>query len=229
MIKIKICGCKSENDILIVNKYLPDYIGFVFAESKRKIREEAVEHLKQLLSPQIQSVGVFVNAPLSQVIGLCEKGVIDLVQLHGEETKDYIKKLKEFIAVPVIKTIHVTLEEQQTQEQQTQEHQIQGIQIQKQQIQIEMIKKAQMLPCDYFLLDTYQKDMYGGSGVSFDWSLIPALNKPFFLAGGIKEGNIEKAIKETNAYCLDISSGVERSGIKDEELVKQILEYRNEI
>lgn len=206
MIKIKICGCKSENDIRIVNKYLPDYVGFVFAKSRRKVTEEIAEGLKQMLLPQIQAVGVFVNAPISQVIRLCEKGVIDLVQLHGEETKEYIEELKESITVPMIKAIRIPPMEQTL---------------------IQQLKEAQKLPCDYLLLDTYQKDRYGGSGIAFDWSMIPYIKKPFFLAGGIKQDNIIRAVNETRAYCLDISSGVERNGGKDEELVKQILKYRN--
>lgn len=201
MTKIKICGCKRLQDIELVNKYLPDYIGFVFANSKRKIEDAVAMELKAALSNQIKAVGVFVNEPIEHIVDLCKKQVIDVVQLHGDETKEYITKLKGLVEQPIIKAIRVQSSEQ--------------------------VQLAESLPCEYLLLDTYIKDAYGGSGVSFDWSMIPHLSKPYFLAGGLNSENIKRAIHECRPYCVDISSGVELDGYKDEGKIREIMRQIN--
>lgn len=195
--KIKICGCKRKEDIALVNKFLPDYVGFVFANSKRRVNDELAKELKAMLSNQIQSVGVFVNEPMDHIISLCKQKIIDVIQLHGDEADDYIKILKQEVSQPIIKAIRVVSKEQ--------------------------IKKADALSCDFLLLDTYQKDSYGGSGVSFDWGMIPALMKPYFLAGGININNMEAAAKQCRPYCIDISSGVEVNGLKNEYKISEIM------
>lgn len=195
--KIKICGCKRKEDIALVNKFLPDYVGFVFADSKRRVSDELAKELKAMLSKEIQSVGVFVNEPINHILSLCEQGIIDVIQLHGEETEDYIKILKQKVSQPVIKAIRVVSKEQ--------------------------IEKADELSCDYLLLDTYQKDSYGGSGVVFDWGMIPRLKKPYFLAGGLNINNMKEAVSECNPYGLDISSGVEVDGFKDDVKIREIM------
>ncbi len=198
MTKIKICGLKSREDILYVNKYLPDYIGFVFAESRRQVDDTGAGALKEVLDRRIQAVGVFVNEPLEHIIKLCREKVIDLVQLHGEEDEAYICGLKAQIPNAVIKAVRVRRPGQ--------------------------IEAMQKLPCDYLLLDTYSKDMYGGSGLSFDRRLIPEHCRPFFLAGGLKADNIIKAINDCHPYCVDLSSGVETEGKKDEKKIREIIE-----
>lgn len=196
MTKLKICGLTRIQDIDIVNATMPDFIGFVFAESKRKVSFEQAFEMKKRLNSGIKAVGVFVNAGLEEIVRLCSEGVIDLVQLHGDEDASYITALKERIECPVIKAVRVQNPEQ--------------------------ILNTELLPCDYLLLDTYQKDAYGGTGVSFDYALIPKLHKPYFLAGGLNAGNIEKAAT-LHPYCLDISSGVETDGIKDPSKIKDII------
>ena len=95
MVKIKICGIRRLEDINIVNKYKPDYIGFVFADSKRKVSHELAYELRNNLDSDIIPVGVFVNAPHSEIIDLFESGIIDIAQLHGDESEEYINVLKE--------------------------------------------------------------------------------------------------------------------------------------
>jgi len=196
VIKIKICGISRLQDIQAVNAVLPDYIGFVFAESKRKVSPTQAAEMRGFLDKRILVAGVFVNAPPGDIIRLCRDGIINLVQLHGDEDSDYITELKNKINVPVIKAVRVQSTEQ--------------------------LLEAQSLPCDYLLLDTYQKDRYGGSGRSFDWSLIPKLSKPFFLAGGLNTGNI-KAAAACCPYCLDVSSGAETGGFKDPNKITEIV------
>ncbi len=198
---IKICGLTRMADIDAVNDALPDYIGFVFAESRRKVGLEAAAAMKARLDPRIRAVGVFVNADMRNIYHLCEKGVIDLVQLHGDEDTDYITALKKEIHCPVIKAVRVQSPKQ--------------------------VLETEALLCDYLLLDTYRKNAHGGTGESFDYALIPPLTKPFFLAGGLHAGNIKQAAAQ-NPFCLDVSSGVETDGIKDAEKIRKIVKIVRE-
>lgn len=206
MTKIKICGIKRAEDIRYVNLYRPDYIGFIFAKSKRRIDTAAAFQLKSLLDPGIKAVGVFVNEPVERIAALCKEQIIDMVQLHGEEDEEYIIKLKSLIPNMVIKAVRVG-----------EKGKIEG---------------SLNHPGDYLLFDTYNKSVYGGSGLTFDRSYLPKSSKPFFLAGGLKKENIIEAIKESNPYCVDISSGVETDGVKDERKIREIIElvraYNNE-
>ena len=188
-------------DIEAVNDALPDYVGFVFAESRRKVGFDEAAAMKALLDPSIQAVGVFVNAEIGDIVRLCENGVIDLVQLHGDEDADYIKTLKEAVSCSVIKAVRVQSPEQ--------------------------VLGAGALSCDYLLLDTYSKSAYGGTGESFDYALIPALSKPYFLAGGLHAGNIEDAARQ-KPFCLDVSSGVETDGMKDAIKIQEIVKIVRE-
>lgn len=103
--KIKICGLSRTQDIEIINKYKPDYAGFVFAKSKRQVTPEAARALKAMLSPQIKAVGVFVDEDLQNVISLLKQNIIDMAQLHGSEEQNYINALKKECPAPVIKAV----------------------------------------------------------------------------------------------------------------------------
>lgn len=106
--KIKVCGLTRPEDIECVNRLLPDYIGFVFWRgSRRFVTGEQAAELKAMLAPQIQAVGVFVNAPFEEVDRLLTEGVIDLAQLHGEETEEDICSLQAATGKPVIKAVKV--------------------------------------------------------------------------------------------------------------------------
>lgn len=201
MTKIKICGLKRPEDIEYVNQYLPDYAGFVFAGSKRKVTDEQAEELSRKLDGRIIAVGVFVNEPAEHIVNLVKKGIIRVVQLHGDEDREYILKLRENLeeSVKIIKAVRVQNREQ--------------------------ILEAEKLPCDYLLLDTWQKDAYGGCGKQFDKSLIPEdMSKPYFLAGGLAADNIRENIQICHPYAVDVSSAVETDGKKDEKKIQEFIE-----
>ena len=94
MVKIKICGMRRPEDMEMANKYKLDYIGFVFAESPRKISYEQARELSGLLTEDIVPVGVFVNEHMKLIVDLFKEGIIEMAQLHGDEDENYIKNLK---------------------------------------------------------------------------------------------------------------------------------------
>ena len=196
MPKIKICGIVGNQDIGAVNIALPDYIGFVFAKSKRQIDEKKAKTLRANLNPAIKVVGIFVNEDISNIEKLCTSNIIDIIQLHGDEDEDYIKRLRDCVSNKIIKAIRVKNQED--------------------------IEKQMEFPCDYLLFDTFHARKYGGTGKAFDWSIIPNIKKPYFLAGGINLDNIRQAIQH-NPYCIDVSSGVETNGYKDADKIMNIV------
>lgn len=203
MTKIKICGLSRPEDIIAVNQARPDYIGFVFAKSRRQVTQEKAEQLKKLLHPSIKVVGVFVNEEIDGIIKICMNNTIDIIQLHGDENDNYIKELRKSCSLPVIKAVRVRNPED--------------------------IKRAESFTCDDLLLDAYTEHEYGGSGISFDWSMVKKISKPYLLAGGIHSGNILDAIRICNPYGLDVSSGVETDGLKDiNKIIEIVTKIRSE-
>lgn len=188
MSKLKICGLTRLCDIETVNKYRPDFIGFVFAKSKRQISIDCAALLKSKLHHDIKAVGVFVNEKSDVVAEIANANLIDIIQLHGDESEEFINLLRNKTKVPIIRAVRVAEE-----------------------VDLEMADKTM---ADFPLLDTYHKGVYGGTGQCFDWTYLSNFSRPYFLAGGIGCDNIEEA-KKTGAYCLDISSGAETDGLKD--------------
>lgn len=107
MTKIKICGLKRLQDIEYVNEFLPDFIGFVFAGTKRKITDEKAKEFKTVLNPRIKAVGVFVNDTLEHISFLANNNIIDIIQLHGDEDKEYIENLRKITNKQIIKAVRV--------------------------------------------------------------------------------------------------------------------------
>ena len=215
MTKIKICGLMSFDDINYVNEALPDYIGFVFAESKRRVTVEQAKQLKARLARRIQAVGVFVNEDINKIKMLVDEKIIDAVQLHGDEDDAYVKNVKRF-NVPVIKAIRVKTTVAAFIEH---EHAM---------LNSDALCQAgcevnAQTPADFILFDTYKSGQYGGTGERFDWSLCKQCKQPFFLAGGLNAGNIAEAITTTAPYCVDISGGVETGGKKDRNKILEIV------
>ncbi|WP_310601608.1 phosphoribosylanthranilate isomerase [Anaerosporobacter sp.] len=208
--KIKICGLRRLEDVEYVNRNMPDYIGFVFAKSKRQVSEELAEELKNALNPALIRVGVFVNQPVEWVASLIQKDIIQYAQLHGDEDAEYITRLRTYLdktevdsdvtdkKTGIIKAVRVKEEAD--------------------------IERANSYDCDYILLDTFSVECEGGNGKTFDWSMIKKMNKPFFLAGGITQENALQAIQEVKPYGVDASSGLETDGFKDEEKIKNFVE-----
>lgn len=193
MTKIKICGLSRPEDIQYANQCMPDYIGFVFAPSRRQIDRKTAEKLKSRLSPGILSVGVFVNEDIGVIAELCRSRVIDWVQLHGDEDEKYLNMLRNQIDNPVIKAVRVK----------------------------ETFVPPQM-PADYFLFDTYSETERGGSGKAFRWDLLNRYTNPYFLAGGIHIDNVAAAMG-LHPFCLDVSSGVETNSGKDLDKMSAII------
>ncbi len=193
MTKIKICGLRRQQDIESINLMEPDYVGFVFANSRRQISNKEAGALREKLNPNIQVVGVFVNEEMSTILELIKEGIVDLVQLHGDENAEYIRYLTSCTTAQIIKAIRV-----------------------KDQKSLTTIKQ---IPGDYLLFDTYKNEHYGGSGECFNWSLLSNIDRRYFLAGGINIENVEMAISLTKPYGIDISSGVETDGYKDPEKI----------
>ncbi len=189
MTKIKICGLMRQEDILAVNAARPDYVGFVFAKGRRRtILHDTAAMLRSRLDDGIKAVGVFLNNEIKEIEKICRDGIIDIVQLHGDEDEAYIRNLKERTDCPLIRAVSVRCRED--------------------------ILRAAELPVDFLLLDTYKQGQIGGTGETFDWQMIPPLPLPYFLAGGINEDNIRTAM-QYGAYALDVSSGAETEGKKD--------------
>lgn len=193
MQKIKICGIRRAADIEIVNKYRPDYIGFIFyKKSKRYISEADAMELRKRLLPEIKTVGVFVNEKPEIVAEYLNGGIIDIAQLHGTEPEEDILFIKKKTGRPVIKAVSVETQSD--------------------------CEKYNESCADYILLDNGK----GGTGKCFDWKLIGNVTKPFFLAGGINESNIDEAIS-ISPYAVDVSGGVETDGFKDEDKIRKII------
>lgn len=207
--KIKLCGLKRIEDIEAVNEAKPDYIGFIFAKkSRRYVSPETAERLKQHLNPDIEAVGVFVNADIDKVIEQAKKQVIDVIQLHGEEDVAYVKGLKKAVDVPIIKAISMTKPDARQQ-----------------------ISMWEISDVDYLLLDSGD----GGTGEQFNYKLLQEignLKKPYFLAGGLNPENLENAVQQlqnNQPYALDLSSGIETNGIKDLDKIKKAVEAARRI
>ena len=213
MVKLKICGLRRKEDINIVNKYGPDYIGFVFADSPRKVSYEEAKVLSDILSEDIVPVGVFVNEHMKLIVDLFRDGIIKIAQLHGDEDEKYIRNLKDKsieqtgIEIPVINAIEI--KDISNEDSGTDYN--------------DELLKWRDSASDYFILDSGK-----GSGKTFDWNLIDKNSEFFrnsiFLAGGLNSENLTSAIEEFNPFAVDLSSSVETDGFKDEEKIKEIIE-----
>lgn len=204
--KIKICGLKSLEDISFVNEAQVDFAGFIFAkESKRKISLNQTIEMKKALSKNIKSVGVFVNENIENILEVINAKVIDIIQLHGCEDNEYINTLKSKTDLKIIKALKAD----------------------------ENLKyNIDNTLADFVLIDSYNKNNFGGTGEVFDWGLIPETDKKIFLAGGLNTQNIINAINKITPYCADINSGVETDGKKDKnkilEITKLVKGYKND-
>jgi phosphoribosylanthranilate isomerase len=199
MTKIKICGLRRIEDISYVNQCLPDYCGFVFAESKRKVTAEQAQQLRQSLHPKITPVGVFVNESLQTVAELVNHEIIDIAQLHGDENETYIRELRRLLKRgQIMRAIRVKSSAD--------------------------AKNAELLPVDHLLFDACSGQGYGGTGETFNWDMLEGIKKPFFLAGGINIDNVETAIRKVHPYAIDFSSAVETNGVKDRDKIFAIVD-----
>ncbi|MCM8783296.1 MAG: phosphoribosylanthranilate isomerase [Candidatus Omnitrophica bacterium] len=198
-IKVKICGITNLEDAKQAVDLGADILGFVFARSPRQITPQKAKAIIKNLPPFVIRVGVFVNEKLENIEKIVNFCRLNLVQLHGEESPDFCKKVRKFVGVIKAFRMRSALE----------------------------LKKMLNYDVDAYLLDSFVTGVYGGTGKTFDWGLaIKAkriLNKrPLILSGGLNPENIAQAIKKVRPYAVDTSSGVEKfPGKKDKVLLKR--------
>ena len=230
--KIKMCGISKVDTIPAIVDAKPDYMGLVFAPSKRQVTVEQAKTLVDELHKQyektygeatapmntdtaqdsqdsqdnqefvqgnsnfekIKTVGVFVNETVENLLKIAEKVNLDVIQLHGDEDESFIQTLKEQSNVEVWKAVQVRSAAD--------------------------AEKWIDSSADMLLFDAYHKDERGGTGEVFDWSSLDAFERPFMLAGGMDSTNVARAIRTVRPYGIDISSGIETEGVKDNEKVK---------
>lgn len=200
MTKIKICGLRRREDARILNLFKPDYAGFIFyPKSRRCISGETALALREALDPRVRTVGVFVNERPERILALVRSGAIDAIQLHGEESPEAVRWLKEKAGVPILKAIRVK-----------EKKSLQGL---------------EAYDCDYFLLDAFTAQ-YGGAGRTFDETLLQGavIPRPFFMAGGLDAENVGPIIERTRPYGVDVSSAVETDGVKDAAKIRAFIE-----
>ena len=196
MAKLKICGLTCEADVAAVNEVKPDFAGFVIEVPgrRRSVTPEQVKVLVKGLNEETLPIGVFVDAPPELPISLLRDGTLWAAQLHGNEDEDYIEKIQNMTGKPVIKAFSIKTPED--------------------------VKRALRSPADYILLDQGG----GGTGKTFDWTLIPEIRREFFLAGGLGTENLRQAIREIRPYAVDLSSSVETDKWKDPEKIRQVVD-----
>lgn len=207
--KVKMCGISKVETIPAVVEAKPDYMGLVFAPSKRQVTVDQAKILVEELhrgyakkygsdtehdkNDTIKTVGVFVNETVDNLVTIANEVNLDAVQLHGDEDEAFIQSLKERTNVEVWKAIQIRTAAD--------------------------TEKWIDSSADMLLFDAYHKDERGGTGEVFDWSSLDAFERPFMLAGGIDSTNVARAIRTVRPYGIDISSGIETNGVKDDEKI----------
>ena len=207
--KVKMCGISKVETIPAIVDAKPDYMGLVFAPSKRQVTVDQAKILVEELhrgyakkygsdtehdkNGTIKTVGVFVNETVENLVTIANEANLDAVQLHGDEDEAFIQSLKERTNVEVWKAVQIRSAAD--------------------------VEKWIDSSADMLLFDAYHKDERGGTGEVFDWSSLDAFERPFMLAGGIDSTNVARAIRTVRPYGIDISSGIETNGVKDDEKI----------
>jgi phosphoribosylanthranilate isomerase len=194
---IKLCGMTRREDIVYAVNIGVDALGFILAKSPRQVSLEKVEELTHKLPPFISRVAVVVNPEPKKVAEIEKSGLFDYIQFHGSEEPEMLERT----ILKSIKAISIAGKEDLA--------------------AVEKYKES----ADYLLFDTKIGSQTGGTGQSFNWSLISELGLPYILAGGLGADNIEEALKKLNPLAVDINSQVENEpGKKNHRLVKKTVE-----
>ena len=207
--KVKMCGISKVETIPAVVEAKPNYMGLVFAPSKRQVTVDQAKILVEELhkgcakkygsdtepdkNDTIKTVGVFVNETVDNLVTIANEANLDAVQLHGDEDETFIQSLKERTNVEVWKAVQIRSAAD---------------------VEAWIDSSADMI-----LFDAYHKDERGGTGEVFDWSSLDEFERPFMLAGGIDSTNVARAIRTVRPYGIDTSSGIETNGVKDDEKI----------
>ncbi len=201
MAKVKVCGNTNAIDALKAKELGADFLGFIFCESKRKISVDQAKEIIQATGPFNHFVGVFANQPKEEVEETAKKLGLKWLQFHGEETSRYCKYFSER-QFDVIKTFRIK--------------------------DALSLKRIDEYDVSAFLFDTFSRNKLGGTGTTFDWSMIedtPYVHEKLFLSGGLTIHNLEAALQRVKPYAIDVASGVEKSpGIKDHQLLEQFIQ-----
>ncbi len=197
---VKMCGIRREEDVEYANEVCPDYIGFIFADSPRRVSWEDAASFRKDLKKEIRCVGVFVNETPEKIAEIAARVPLDAVQLHGDETEEDIRQLRSLCDKEIWKAARVRSKDD--------------------------IQKVQTLPADRILLDSFSKEAYGGTGRTINLDILSEseITKPYFLAGGLNTGNLKGILEATHPEGIDISSGIETNGYKDLDKMKKIME-----
>lgn len=197
---VKMCGIRREEDVEYANEVCPDYIGFIFADSPRKVSWEDAASFRKDLKKEIRCVGVFVNETPEKIAEIAARVPLDAVQLHGDETEEDIRHLRSLCDKEIWKAARVRSKDD--------------------------IQKVQTLPADRILLDSFSKEAYGGTGRTINLDILSEseITKPYFLAGGLNTGNLKGILEAIHPEGIDISSGIETNGYKDLDKMKKIME-----
>ena len=181
-------------DVQAVNEFKPDYAGFVFAPSKRRLTVEKAQRLCDALDSSIQRVGIFVNEHPKTIKQVQRACTLDVLQVYQDDAAEDTR-----LSGTVWRAIRVR-----------DEHSLTSI---------------DQMQADAFVLDAYNAAAYGGTGETFDWVLARhAANKVnIVLAGGLTPDNVQQAIRAVSPYAVDVSSGVETDGVKDERKIKEFI------
>lgn len=193
MTKVKICGLKEQEHVKVAVDAGADAIGFVFAPSRRRVTIEEARKLAQDIPQNVLKIGVFVNASREELERAFKEVPLDFVQLHGEETPKFIESL----GLPTIKAFSVR--------------------------SVEDVREAAKYNVDYYLFDAPGTVYKGGSGMTFDWTLLQDSGisaDKLILAGGLDGENVAEAISRVKPFMVDVSSGVEQNKRKDETLMR---------
>ena len=189
-VRIKICGLMRPQDIDMVNEVCPDIAGFILASGRRRtVTPEQMRELTGRLKPEIRSAAVFLDQDIRWIADLAAEGLMDIIQLHGHEGNEEIRYLRSRTDKTVIKAFRIDTAED--------------------------IRRAEDSEADLVLLDHGA----GGTGQAWDWSLLTGMKRPFILAGGLDPENVQEAVRKTQPFGVDVSSGVETDGCKDREKI----------
>jgi len=196
--RVKICGLTREQDVRAAVEAGADAIGLVFYEpSPRYVDMQLASQLASIVPPFVSVVGLFVNAGQAVVEDVLHKVRLDLLQFHGDEPVDFCEQFSR----PYIKALRVADDTDIA------------------------ACAGQYASAKGLLLDTYQAGRPGGTGVVFNWELIPQdVSLPIVLAGGLTPDNVVEAISQVQPYAVDVSGGVEQDkGIKDANKIRAFM------